>query len=295
MAPADTTGQNHRPDHNTHRSLRQLVAVEAWFSQSETEKNRYTLHASVSFDEERLGGGAGSNIIFKLSVKKCEVVYLAPSSGYFVVDPSTVRSPKPLNPHTIQTSNNSSSKMGGGLVLSLSNKTPAASGNLDASASRESTKTISSNQEVSAYHELSKKSYDGHRSWSLDGKSMPMQRLWGSVWDAHNEPRLTIVDRRPTSVIQKDIEMGFPPFSRIEVRCLREDIDIYDIQFKDEAEQNRFFKRSGQVARTKAAEAYLKQQILLEGLRVGEMSDRYSELTICDATIPITNPSDLDC
>ena len=88
--------------------------------------------------------------------------------------------------------------------------------------------------------------------------------------------------------------MGFPPFSRIEVRCLREDIDIYDIELKGEEEQNRIFKRPGQQARVKAAEAYLKQQILLEGLRVGEMSDRYSELTICDATIPISDAGDLD-
>ena len=87
--------------------------------------------------------------------------------------------------------------------------------------------------------------------------------------------------------------MGFPPFSRIEVRCLREDIDIYDIQFKDHTEQSIFFARPGQAARIKAAEAYLKQQILLEGLRVGNMRDPYSELTICDATIPITDPGDL--
>lgn len=294
MCPHDGAGRGNRPDHNTHRSLRQLVAVEAWFRRSEADVNRYTLHANVTFDEERLGGGEGSNILFKLSVKKCEVVFLTPSSGYFHVDPSTVRAPRPLNPHAIQTSDTTKGKLGAGLGLSLSGATPAVSGNLEASASREVSKSVTSNQEASAYHELSKRSHDGHRSWSLDGKSMHMQRLWGSVWDAQSEPRLTIIDRRPVAVIQKDADMGFPPFSRIEVRCLREDIDIYDIQFKNDAENVRIFRRPGQTARLKAAEAYLKQQILLEGLRVGDMSDRYSELTICDATIPIADESDLD-
>ncbi|MFC0199611.1 hypothetical protein [Paracoccus rhizosphaerae] len=294
MSPHDGAGRDNRPDHNTHRSLRQLVAVEAWFSRSEVDANRYTLHANVTFDEERLGGGEGSNVLFKLSVKKCEVVFLTPSSGYFYVVPSSVRTPRPLNPHAVQTSDTTTRKLGAGLGLSFSGTTPAVSGNIEALGSREVNKTIISNQEVSPYHELSKRSYDGHRSWSLDGRSLPKRRLWGPVWDAHNEPRLTIIDRRPDIVIQKDADMGFPPFSRIEVRCLREDIDIYDIEFKGEEEQNRIFKRPGQQARVKAAEAYLKQQILLEGLRVGEMSDRYSELTICDATIPIADASDLD-
>ncbi|WP_423211848.1 hypothetical protein [Paracoccus yeei] len=294
MSPHDSADRGNRPDHNTHRSLRQLVAVEAWFSRSEVSVNRYTLHANVTFDEERLGGGEGSNITFKLSVRRCEVVFLPPSSGYFHVDPSTVRSPRPLNPHAVQISDTRTSKLGAGIGLSLSGNTPAVSANLDASASRETSKSITSSQEVSAYHELSKRSHDGHRSWSLDGKSMHMQRLYGCVWDGHSEPRLTIVDRRPEAVVQKDANMGFPPFSRIEVRCLREDIDIYDLQFKNDAVNGRIFQRPGQAARMKAAEAYLKQQILLEGLRVGDMSDRYSELTICDATIPIADASDLD-
>jgi hypothetical protein len=97
-----------KKDHNTHRSLRQLVALNAWFRTSTEDYRRFTLHADVCFDEERLGGGTESNVTFKLSIKKCEVVFLPPSSGYFVVDPASVRSPKPLTPYEVKTTQHSS-------------------------------------------------------------------------------------------------------------------------------------------------------------------------------------------
>lgn len=229
-----------RPDHNTHRSLRQLVALEAWFRQSPNDENRYTLHANVTFDEERLGAGDGVNLTFRLAVKKCEVVFLAPSSGYFLVDPSSVRSPKPLKPHEVEILKKTSTSLGGRIALGLNKIGLPLSGDAEAAAKQETSRSVNSKQEVSAYFELSKRSHDNHRAWSLDGRSLPDGRLWGPVWDAEQEPRLAIVDSRPGEVIQKDASMGFPPFSRIEVRCLREDINIYDIQFKDPAVEKQF-------------------------------------------------------
>lgn len=291
---SDDIGFEHRKDHNTHRSLRQLVALEAWFRQSDEDPKRHTLHANVTFDEERLGAGEGVNLTFRLSVKKCEVVFLTPSSGYFAVDPSSVRSPKPLKPHEVENLKKTSTSLGGRIALGLKGLGLPFSGDAEVSAKRETSNSVSSKQEVSAYYELSKRSHDDHRAWSLDGRSLPGGRLRGPVWDAKQEPRLTVIDRRPEAVMQKDAEMGFPPFSRIEVRCLREDIDIYDIQLKDPAEQKKLNHRNGYEARMKAAEAFLRQQILREGLRVDNLSDRFSELTILDATIPIFDAGYLD-
>lgn len=288
----DYDGPGDRLDHNTHRSLRQLVAIEAWFRQSSSDKRRYTLHASVTFDVERLGAGEGANLRFRLAVKKCEVVFLTPSSGFFGVDPSSVRSPKPLRPHEVETLKKTTRAIGGRIGLSIKGLMPSPSGDAEASAKRETSSAVASKQEVSPYLELSKRSVDNHRAWSLDGRFLPDGRLWGPVWDAEQEPRLTVVDNRPDAVMQKDADMGFPPLSRIEVRCLREDIDIYDIQFKDAEEDKQFRRKLGHQARIKAAEAFLRQQILREGLRVGDLSDRFSELTILDTTIPISDAGD---
>lgn len=283
-----------KQNHNTHRSLRQLVAVEAWFARSQENERRFTLHAGVTFDEERLGGGGDSAVTFKLSIKKCEFVFLPPSSGYFDVDPASVRSPKPQNPHAVQTTQSTNKNLGLGGRVGLAGVNSDVSAHAEAGFGRESNTTVTSNQVVSAFHELSKRSREGHRAWSIDGKSLPKERLWGSIWDAHEEPRLMIVDRRPSTVAQKDDEMGFPPISRIEIRCLRADIDIYDITFKNAADQAWFKTGSSQAAKLKAAEAFLRQAILGEGLLVGDLSDRFSELTICDVTIPIHDQSALD-
>lgn len=296
MPPVDDDEENarRRSYHNTHRSLRQLVALEAWFRQSDKDPRCHTLHANVTFDEERLGTGEDVNLTFRLAVKKCEVVFLTPSSGYFVVDPSTVRSPKPLKPHELEIRKMTSNKLGAGIAMRFAGWRSPISGDAEASARREASRTVSSSQQVSAYHEISKRSHEGYRAWSLDGRDFPEQRLLGPVWDAEQEPRLSVIDKRPEAVAQRDTDMGFPPCSRIEVRCLREDIDIYDIQFKDPAEDRKLRRRSGQENRMKSAEAFLKVQIERGGLRMPSLSDRFSELTILDATIPIINTGDFD-
>lgn len=286
---------NPRPDHNTHRTLRQLVAVNAWFAQSESNEKRFTLHAAVNFDEERLGGGSKSTITFKLSIKKCEIVFLPPSSGYFVVDPSSVRSTQPPNPHGVETTRSTTKASGLAGRLSLKGRTPELSAHAEASRGQDAKTTITSSQTVSPFYELSKRSREGHRAWSVDGKSQHEGRIWGAIWNAHEEPRLAIVDKRPPAVIEKDEENDFPPVSRIEVRCKRVDIDIYDIEFKNPDDQKWFEGRGDIAAKLKAAEAFLKHVILEEGLTAGDLSDRYSELTICDVTIPIHDQSTLNC
>lgn len=283
-----------RPDHNTHRTLRQLVAVEAWYVQSPTDEKRFTLHAAVSFDEERLGGGSNSTVTFKLSIKKCEIVFLPPISGYFAVDPASVRFTKPPNPHAVQSTQATTKTGGFGFKLGLKGKTPEVSANAEASAQRDTTTTVTSNQTVGPFHELTKRSREGQRAWSIDGKSQPNGRIWGAIWDANEEPRLTVIDKRPPEVARKDEENDFPPISRIEVRCLRADIDIYDIEFKDPQDQGWLASQATGITKIKAAEAFLKHAILDEGLTVGDLSDRYSELTICDVTVPIHDQSALD-
>jgi hypothetical protein len=62
------------------------------------------------------------------------------------------------------------------------------SANAEAASGSDASRTISSSQLQSPYHELSKRSREGHRAWSLDGKLLPNHRLHGSVWNAHAEP-----------------------------------------------------------------------------------------------------------
>ncbi|CUH98246.1 hypothetical protein PHA8399_00359 [Leisingera aquaemixtae] len=82
------------------------------------------------------------------------------------------------------------------------------------------------------------------------------------------------------------------PTSRIEVRCLREDIDIHEIKLKDEDKEGRLFGKPGHRERLQIARGVLREALLAEGLAVGQLlNDPYAEMTICDATIPILDQS----
>lgn len=110
----------------------------------------------------------------------------------------------------------------------------------------------------------------------------------GPVFDAHREPRLTLADLRKEQQRLNDDARMMQPVSSIEVRCLREDIEISDIQWKDEEKQRSFFARQGRKEKTHIARQILLQALLEESLSVGNLlDDPFAELTICDATIPI--------
>lgn len=272
---------------NTHRSLQELVSVNAWFAQDQDNPSRFTLHADVSFSEERLGGGAATQIMFKLSVKRCDIIFVLPSSAQFRVDASTVHSPKPLNPRSVIETDASKSHTGAKAKLTLSGIKSAVSGEASASYDSQRDRIIKSEQTVGLYHELWKK-VRGNHAWSVDGRELEKKRLAGPVFDGANSPRLTIIDDRTDEAKAQDKSNNLDPVAEVKVRCLREDIDIYDIAYKD-TERQMFFERSShRKAKLLAAREVLKEALLREGLVAGDLaSDPYAEMTICDVAITI--------
>lgn len=111
VVSVDDERHDHRPSNNTHRSLRQLVAIAAWFRRLPGDGANFSFHANASFSEERISGGESSNVTFKLAVRKCEVVFLAPSRRYFRIARSSIRFQNPLSPSTVQTTATSSAKL----------------------------------------------------------------------------------------------------------------------------------------------------------------------------------------
>ena len=282
----DRLGEN---TDNTHRSLQQLVSVNAWFAQDKDAPARFTLHANVTFNEERLGGDAATQVVFKLAVKRCDIIFVLPKSAPFRVDPSSVRSPKPLNPKSVIYKDSSKTGASARGKLGLSLLGPKASGEVDGSHEIQQERVTSSEQFVSHYNELWKM-IRGNHAWSVDGRELDNKRLAGPVFDAHNDPRLTIVDGRTDEAREKDNANNLNPVAGVQVRCLREDIDIYDIEFKDNEKQKRFEFSSHKQAKLATAVEVLKEAILKEGLVVGNIaSDPYAEMTICDVAISITD------
>ncbi|MFA8384582.1 MAG: hypothetical protein ACEPO2_03110 [Pelagibaca sp.] len=276
-------------DDNTHRSLPELVSVNAWFKQDNEKPSCFTLHADVSFSETRLGGGPDTNITFKLAVKKCDIVFVLPATAPFRVDPSSVRTPRPLNPRSVYQKDSSKTHASARAKLSLDSTGLSGGGSAEAGHEMQREKTAESAQTESHYHELWKR-VRGNHAWSVDGRDLNNKRLAGPVFNPHEEPRLTIIDERNDEGRIKDEATNMNPVASVQVRCLREDIDIFEITYKDSEKQSWFERSAFSKNKLAAAREVLKQAIVREGLVAGDLSnDPYAEVMICDVSITIVD------
>lgn len=285
------SGPRAAPSDNTHRTLQELVSVNAWFVQDQDRPNRFTLHADVSFNEERIGGESGTNVIFKLAVKRCDIIFAPPSFEPFQVDPASVRMPRPLDAKSILETATTTKKAEGRATLSLNPIAPAGSLAGGLSYENEQTKTVSHHQESGMYREMWKR-VKGNHAWSVSGRELEKGRLAGPVFDGKSEPRLTLIDGRSEQQRQTDQARNNHPVAGITVRCLREDIDIYDIKFMKPERQSLFQKSQGQEEKLLVAREVLKEALVREGLIAGDIAQNpFAEMTICDVAINIIDRS----
>jgi hypothetical protein len=87
-------------------------------------------------------------------------------------------------------------------------------------------------------------------------------------------PLLKLVDQRTNR------EKGIAPSVRLEIRCLREDLKIEDIEIKNSGLWEKLVNREGSKNRLKAAEAYIKNQLEEAGLEAGDLSDKFAKITL---------------
>lgn len=272
---------------NTHRSLEGLVSVNAWFSQDPDNFRKLSLHADVSFGEERLGGDPQSSITFKLSVKRCDIIFILPSAAPFRIDPASVRSPQPLNPKQVTMTDRKAVSAAARAKLSVASRGPSVSADVEVDAQSEKSSQSSSQQLKSMYHEVWKR-VRGNHAWTVDGRELEQQRLAGPVFNAKKEPRLSVIDQRSEDTHRLDAKNNIEPVSTIRVSCLREDIDIYDIAYKDPKDQVFFERKKHKDLQLFTARQIIENALLSEGLVAGDLtSDPFAEMTICDVAISI--------
>lgn len=273
---------------NTHRSLRELVSIDAWFVQDNEYPNRLTLHADVSFRDERISGGSDVEVIFQIAVKRCDIVFCPPRGPTFRVDPSSVAKPKPLNPKTVEYKSTKKASGGLGGTLGISPKGFSSKVNVRAEASRSHESVEQGATTTSYYNELWSKTREGFHAWSVDGRDLENERLLGPVISGREAPRLTLIDSRSEEARRMDAERRLDPVSSIYVRCRREDLDVYNVRFKDEERQSWFVASKGKKEKEVAAREVIKLALFEEGLSAGDIvNDPYAEMRICDVAIPI--------
>lgn len=122
---------------------------------------------------------------------------------------------------------------------------------------------------------IQSKTEDGHYRWVVEARDDAS--LKGRPWNASSNPRLKLMDSR------SDITKGIPPTVRIEVRCRREDINISDIEIKDEGLWEKARAATGFSNRVAAAESYIRAKLLEVGLEERNIGDKFG--TLCFASV----------
>jgi hypothetical protein len=264
-----------RNSDNRRRAFADVVTVDAWHQTFEGTK-KVDLHADVVFGIARVGGESTSPVRFRLKVRRAEVVLVIPDSEPVGVDKPSVSRDSPDIRTRVKETIKKSSSSGAGAHFAADISTDKFDGTIGIAAKADT--NVSTEQKIERsgdrprMHVRQSLTPDGHYRWIIE--SSEGSHLDGRPWDPTHSPRLKLVDRR------KESGKSIPPSVRIEVLCRREDLIIEDITLKDARLWNTTKARLGFSNRMAAAESYIRNCLLEEGLLVGDMADIFSLVTL---------------
>lgn len=267
-----------RNDNNRRKALGDVVTVDAWHRPFNAGNGVADLHVDVVFSTARVGGEKEAKVSFRLSIRRAELIlnasYLEPIK---VKKNSVSRETREVRAtSTLQKGKKKTASVGGTAGIKLSPS--SISGRLDAEASAKSEAFLDEKfkieEKLSVIIVKQSKTYDGRYRWEFTpGMS---ENLEGRPWDPIKSPRAKLSDTR------SDRSKGIPPTVSIEVRCLREDMIISDIKVKDENIWERLKGRAGQQNRIAAAESYIRDKLVEEGLAFSDIEDRFGLITLVE-------------
>ena len=263
---------------NRRRALAEVVSVDAWHDEFSQKASKVDLHVDVVFDTGRVGGEEESPVRFRLNVKQADVVVVIPElEPVFVEKKSVSRDTPQLQGQMTETIERTARGNVKGSVagsISPTGLNAAAATEIGAEASVAASNKVEVTATLRLMVVTQSMTPDGYYRWSLRPSKGSVLR--GRPWDAEQAPRLKIVDQR------KDREKGIPPTVRVEIRCRREDLEITEINVKNETIFEVAKRRAGFRNRLAAAEAYIRDRLVREGLTIRNFDDSFGELTLAN-------------
>ena len=252
----------------------ELVSLEAWHMPFTTRRNSVGLHADITFSTARLGQDVDCPVRFKMRLRKATLTVVVPETEALLVDRSTVArfDASTAGVRKVRASRKLKAQTSGGIAITAGPAGLAPSANLSASGAAatelsEETTLTSKFDAILVRHSLD---VNGSDRWHFSPASEAT--LVGKPWAAADTPLMKLKDgegngnRRVGGTV------------RLELSCLREDLDIFDIELKDKSKIPLANLRSSK--RLIAAEAYIRTRILSEGLPGPLMSESFALITL---------------
>lgn len=265
-------------EHNRRRALAEVVTAEAWHKAFAEGRTRADLHVDVVFGVGRISGGEGSGVRFRLGLKRADIVVILHELEPVKVDPETVRrdSPKPVTGRLevrTKVSKSVGVSVDGAVGVGTKGVKAVAKAKANLALAASKNRTLVATQTFSGIQATQNQTPEKDYRWVLE-PAIGQSVLSGRPWDAKKAPRLQLVDQRRAG------SNSMPPAVRVEVRCLREDLDISNIILDDAPAWALIRRRQAAETRRVAAEAAIRTLLTEEGLAVGDMSDPLATITI---------------
>lgn len=269
---------------NRKRSFADVVSIDAWHDDFDETRSTVDLHADVVFGTARVGGESDSPVRFRLSIKRAEIVVVIPDLEPIGIDRKSVARDSPIihgqQVEILEEKAQASAKGNVSLGASRAGLTASMSAEASADASVQGTRRLEISSAIELMIITQSQTDEGHYRWLVEPSVGGV--LQGRPWNAADQPRLKIIDRR------KNRSKGLPPIVRVEVRCRREDLIIDDLQVKDASVWENATSRLGFKNRIAAAESYIRDRLSKEGLEVGNIGDPFGRLTLGSVTAQST-------
>lgn len=260
-------------NNNSAKSLHEIVSVDAWHAQFDSEK-RASVHVDLSFSTGEMGTEEVSQVTFKLSIKKATLKIVIPATeGVAVVQSSVDREPTLEGVRKVieesKITNSGSAAIDARLKMPIG---VTASGEVKASRSGSNARATSTEftSQISEFEV--RQIVDAARNYGWEIKTSSGGALVGKVWDPVKRPRLSI-----KKLSESRLEPGF----QIQVVCRKCDLMIDDVKFK---EGTPFFNGL-KVNRMAAAKAFIRTRLIDDGLYDGKDDSDLVEFVIAEMAV----------
>lgn len=262
---------------NRNNSLAEAVSLELWTEPAD-QHPLYNLYADVVFQQRDVGVKSDeSKVIFKLQIKKAELVFLLRDTEPCTVIQSSVSRDTPKVSGVVRDTEKSDSTASVSARTSIGASNPELSLGLSAGSAISNQREIVRTKELTAMDVLLSLDADKNYVWNLT--AAPGKYLEGRPWDSQANPRLMLEDRR-TNI------KGIGPAVSMSLRCTRSDMVISDIRMK---KNHWSFPIPIVLSRNKkiAAEAYIKNSILSRSCDDADFIDEYCFIELASDLVSV--------
>jgi len=260
------------PFTNQRRLFSDVVSVDGWSIKGDDASQ---VCVDVAFRTSAMGGEPESDVRFRLSLKRAELVAIIPPLEPLSIMKDTVaRDRSATVTQIIKRDAEASGRQDAAAVgATLTDSIPRVSANARITSDRRSEQSNTKEQTIEAGPIMVDCSLtpEGNYRWEMTPAMGTL--LKGSGWDPQN-PRFSV---KSSSRLGGSI--------RFQIRCLREDIEITDISFKKKLAI--YDPRTIGRNKMAAVESYIRSKLTETGLIEGDITDPFSDICLLELSVDV--------